>query len=394
MPRMSPQRPESDPEPSSAKKIGSWFFFFLIIPLFAGFPVLFLIQNIEDSSGTLPFKTQTERLGGPKATYYGNPVSIYSSKGSDLCITFGFIALDPATPITNFAILFDATQQGANTLKHLGRQGYNTVLLEIRSNVGLSSINLHVPFSALEHSRLSSCENKGLNKAGPAQATAFRKKLLRYTDFRVNQSIFVLGQPRSFPNDWYELDDSITAYAIRVSKSVTTASNRHPYKELPSSLLMMSRDEDFSVNVALDGASKYLVSPLSANFAFTHLLMFTVTRSAWVIIYTYLVAAMPFMLLMILGLYQYRRRQDVPKAYEVAFGVTATMVAILPLHAVLVPSSLPSLTRLDIVFSTEVAFLVGLSIIAVAKWTTPGTKGPPPPPAFRDEPSDSGGEEK
>jgi hypothetical protein len=78
---------------------------------------------------------------------------------------------------------------------------------------------------------------------------------------------------------------------------------------------------------------------------------------------------MPFALLIILGLFQLRRRNDSPKAYEVAFGVGATMVAILPLHAVLVPAALPGLTRLDIVFSTEIALLVGLSILAVAAWT-------------------------
>jgi hypothetical protein len=116
----------------------------------------------------------------------------------------------------------------------------------------------------------------------------------------------------------------------------------------------MTRNEDLPMHVSLDGSSEGL--------AVKHPLTFTISRPWRIVFYTYWVASLPFMLLLAIGIYQYTYKKNVPKPYEVAFGVAATMVAILPLRAVLVPSSLPNLTRLDIVFSTEVALLVALSI--------------------------------
>jgi hypothetical protein len=87
----------------------------------------------------------------------------------------------------------------------------------------------------------------------------------------------------------------------------------------------------------------------------------------------------------------YSPDRTVPAVHEIAFGVAATLVAILPLRAVLVPSSLPSLTRLDIAFGISVALLVALSVTWVIVWpqqtpaespgrtqvTTTVTEGPP-----------------
>jgi hypothetical protein len=247
----------------------------------------------------------------------------------------------------------------------LVNKGYNTVLLTVSSSVGLSNIEVSVPVSYLVlHRHPSSCENDGLNRDTPVQATAIRQKLLEHAGFRVNENIFVLGQPRAFPNDWYELEDSVAAYATRVNKNAAiVSSSKYPAEKLSSSLLIMSRDEDLSMQVGLDDSSA------ATNRDFKHPLMFTISRPGWIIFYTYWVAAMPFMLLITLGWYQCIVKKNVPKAYEVAFGIAATMVAILPLRAVLVPSSLPNLTRLDIVFSTEVALLVALSIVAVVVYS-------------------------
>jgi hypothetical protein len=44
------------------------------------------------------------------------------------------------------------------------------------------------------------------------------------------------------------------------------------------------------------------------------------------------------------------------------------MVAILPLHQVLVPSSIPGLTRLDVLFGLGICFLVSASILWVVVW--------------------------
>jgi sorbitol-specific phosphotransferase system component IIC len=97
---------------------------------------------------------------------------------------------------------------------------------------------------------------------------------------------------------------------------------------------------------------------------------FVIHRPLSTIIYTYWVAAMPFLLLAsVILFYTFGKGKDEKKApafYEVAFGVAATVVAILPLRIVLVPSSLPSLTRLDLVFSTGVTLLVGLSVAYIS----------------------------
>ena len=63
-----------------------------------------------------------------------------------------------------------------------------------------------------------------------------------------------------------------------------------------------------------------------------------------------------------------------PSGYEIAFGVAATLVVILLLRAVLVPSSLPTLTRLDIVFGTGVAFLVAVSLAWIFIWEAHGSQ--------------------
>jgi len=344
----------------------------LIVATFSLSPALLLANNIWFSSKPLPFKTNSEILSTPHTTYYGSPVSIYSSDGSYFCITLGLISLNPAVPSAGFSILFDTTQLGRNHLQELASQGYNTVVLAIRSNIGLNPIYRNIPFADLGTNPIPSCEYPGLNQASMTYATTFRKRLLSHAKLRANENVFILGQPRSFPNDWYELVDSVTVYAIKISKNTNRADARITEKPLPSSLFMMSRDEDFSVRVALDGSAQYLAaSPDRTNFPMTHLLMITARRPIGFILYTYLVAIMPFSLLVILGLFQWINKQNPPpKAYEVAFGVGATLVAILPLHAVLVPATLPSLTRLDIVFSTEIGVLIGLSILAVSRWAS------------------------
>lgn len=247
----------------------------------------------------------------------------------------------------------------------------------INSNIGLSSIVIPVPFSVLEDGPLMTCGNDRPNL----------NDILGGASFRTRQDIFVLGQPRAFPNDWYELNDNVTVYVCtNGATQAACITQRTPEQAilppvLPTSFIMMTRDEDLSMNVNIDNVQ--------------NLLEFTVYRSSWVIIYTYWVAAMPFVLM--IGLFsvyvltrkKYTSERRLPAVYEVAFGVAATLVAILPLRAVLVPSSLPNLTRLDIVFSTGVTLLVALSLAWVFVWTNPIS----PAPAGQGEgkPSDGGG---
>jgi hypothetical protein len=156
----------------------------------------------------------------------------------------------------------------------------------------------------------------------------------------------MLGAQRAFPNDWYELDDT-------VSVSVPGIQPLYP------SLIMASRDENYSLR-----ASVYK-SGAQEN-AGPNALEFTIRRPWQFWTYTYIVASMPIVLLVGVFLIKYSGRgKEIPKPYEVAFGVAATLVAILPLRSVLVPSTLPSPTRLDIFFGLGIVFLVVGSIIWV-----------------------------
>jgi hypothetical protein len=57
----------------------------------------------------------------------------------------------------------------------------------------------------------------------------------------------------------------------------------------------------------------------------------------------------------------------------VAFGIAATLLAILSLRTVLVPTSLPALTRLDLIFGIGVTLLVVGSIIWMGIWSSGGS---------------------
>jgi hypothetical protein len=108
-----------------------------------------------------------------------------------------------------------------------------------------------------------------------------------------------------------------------------------------------------------------------------------------VVFYSYFLACLPFILLVALLSKLAYRRED-PDTNQIAFGVAATMIAILTLRSVLVPSAISDLTRIDFVFGTEVAALVALSVLWVNVWapvltrpaaadpaaTVPGRDGP------------------
>ena len=183
--------------------------------------------------------------------------------------------------------------------------------------------------------------------------------------FRTTQSILTLGTQRSFPDDWYELNDTVTIYI--------------PDKTVYSALLMTSRDQDYSIS-----ASVY--QPGKVNNAGKNELEFTIRRPWLVVIYIYLVPAMPFFLLItiaIVTIRHLRRRAsaeepdghhshgEMPKHSEIAFGVAATLLAVLPLRSVFVPSSYPSPTRLDLWLGLGAVLLVGFSIIWVVETSRP-----------------------
>ena len=221
-----------------------------------------------------------------------------------------------------------------------------TLILDSNSGLG----NFSVQFALLplkDVPPVNDCESDSI----------YPKELEQRPGVFLTANVLMLGTPRAFPDDWYQLDDEV---AVFVSG-----------KQLSSTLIVTSRDEDFELS-----ASVY--SP-NDRYSEPDRLAFTIRRPVVLILYTYVVATMPFLLLVIVFFLMSLRRGTVseiipedrwlgrhrPEAFELAFGVAATLVAILPLRTVLVPPSLPNPTRLDIYFGTEAVFLVALSAMWV-----------------------------
>jgi hypothetical protein len=139
-------------------------------------------------------------------------------------------------------------------------------------------------------------------------------------------------------------------------------------------MLMTSNDADYSLSVISGTTStEPNLSPLVIDATIVHPWLFQS--------YIYLVAAAPFVLLISIFAIYYGRnpRRRKPEPYEMAFGITAALVAILPLRSVLIPSSLPSPTRLDILFGVGAMFLVVSSIVwLIFSSATPDDDGSQP----------------
>lgn len=330
----------------------------LVVLALPAVPVILLIQNDFDSRGFLPLPSSAANLALPKDDYYGVPTEVYNASKpgapSDLCVTFEFLSINPSVPDVTIGVLVGATAQGDNGKHDLASMlgtSYKDVSLVVKSNSGLSNFKVPIAESALKAAPPSSCGARPLQNI-----------LDQNAGYRATWTLSLLGQPRAFPQDWYELDDSVAVVAGQSQNGT----------ELPSSLVMMSRDEDLRVRVQVDHASL-------KNEPGEHQLFFTVHHPPWVITYTYWVGAMPFVLLVVLLWFKRIAKKEALEASGVAFGVAATMVAILPLRTVLVPSTVPGLTRLDLFFGLGISFLVGSSILWVVVWlpqlTHPASRG-------------------
>ena len=143
-----------------------------------------------------------------------------------------------------------------------------------------------------------------------------------------------------------------------------------------TSVTMTSNDVAYSVSAAggTTGRGGTVTLPTLGILA-------TIVRPRLFQSYIYLVASAPFILLVSIFAIYYSRnpRRRKPEPYELAFGITAALVAILPLRSVLIPSSLPSPTRLDIFFGIGTMFLVVSSIIwLIFSTATPDQDGSQP----------------
>lgn len=333
-----------------------------LVALFCFVPAILLIQNFGDSSG-IQYMSNPASLGPTTSgENYGYATRFYSFGTADVCVAFEFLGLDQSDSSANFGIVVGATGPGVQVIKGYVSEGY-TPLLSIVSNSGLSTITIPVPPSYLE----SQDASRNCAETTPEQ-------YVRGGGFRSLQPVFVLGQPRAFPDDWYELDDTVQVYMCQASQTqdeCITGLNQGGSVVSPlmlsESLIATTRDQDLTMTVNVDQQA--------TNPEFR----FTLQRSGWFIAYTYLIAVMPFLLMIVLFSAYASKKNDfmaartVPAVYEIAFGVAATLVAILPLRAVLIPSSLPDLTRLDIVFGTGITLLVALSLAWVFIWKAPGS---------------------
>jgi hypothetical protein len=315
----------------------------VIFALLLSVPLTLLNENIYNSAGSKDLAKGSSVLSPPRDGYYGTPMQLSPhDKKSEFCVTIEFLGVSPATPSVDLGILVGVTSHGASKLQQLAKQHYKIVSLWITSSIGLSSIQIPINVAVLRHAGPSICGSGTLTSAELDQHAAFRT---------VDSSISMLGQSRAFPNDWYELDDSVL---LRAGQDVNG-------EWLSSSLIMMARDENFSTWAQTD-------NPSYIDQAYVHQLMFKVGRPWWTILYTYWIACMPFLLLLVLLIPQYRKGKWPPKAHELAFGVAATLVAILPLRTVLVPGTISGLTRLDIFFGIGIVFLVAGSIVLGVVW--------------------------
>jgi hypothetical protein len=213
-------------------------------------------------------------------------------------------------------------------------------------NLGGASSSIPVPLSALKQS----------NKSVPLTSCAQEHSQDFPEEITVTTSEPVMGVPRAFPNDWYDLNTQfyLSFPPVPGTKNVPFDWSRH------TSVTMTSNDVDYSVSAfgGEAGIGGIGLLPILGILA-------TIVRPPLFQSYIYLVASAPFVLLVSIFAVYYSRnpRRRKPEPYELAFGITAALVAILPLRSVLIPSSLPSPTRLDILFGIGTIFLVVSSII-------------------------------
>jgi hypothetical protein len=339
-----------------------------------------------DQNGQATVQTTSRTLGQGANGYFGPATPVYWSQYTDVCVAIEFLGFDPSSSDATIATVVSATPYG---LKTMALAGDSNGLLVVSSNFGLSTITIPFPLADLSTGDLS-----------PACSSGTSAPYTRGVGYRSQETVYMLGQPRAFPDDWYELDDTVAVYFCtpkQAQNDCVTQLNQQGAANflvgnghgtsITASVIATTRDQDLTMKVATGADTLDRTIPNGVK------VKFVIERSGWFVFYTYLIAVMPFIL--IYGLFAaylrqtkkakktekakekdgerlgYRPERKVPAVYEIAFGVAATLVAILPLRAVLVPSALPSLTRLDLVFGIGIASLVALSLTWVLVWSRP-----------------------
>ncbi len=321
----------------------------LLLAAFLAIPLWLLGDNLAGVGSAVTLPTPVP-LGAPTDGYFGTPVTVYSAgTGADFCVVFEFLGVNQANSYVNLGILVGITQSGRTMLDGHGPVPKDGQLV-FASESGLSTFAVKFPLSPLT--------------AHPVTCASMINPpvLEKEAQYRIIQQVFALSTPQSFPNDWYQLNDRI---AVTVTGSL-----------MSSSLIVTSRDAGWALT-----ADRFT---LTDGSLWASRISIIARRHLVVVLYTYFIALMPAALLIGIFCLLYQQKKSgklparsLPGATEVAFGVAATMVAILPLRAVLVPDSLPAPTRLDVVFGLQIALLVALSFIWIKK--TAGWEPAPEP---------------
>ena len=314
----------------------------LIIAAGLSIPILLLIENFRQSPRGLVLPA------GYSHNLSDSPVVIYPAQDSPevFCFSFLFLGLSPGEASSaQLQITIRTTEQGQAMLEHIySPQATGTLTIQ---NIGGASSSIPVPLSALKQPNRSVPVTRC---AQPPVSGGFPEGIT------VTTSAPVMGVPRAFPNDWYDLNTQfyLSFPPVPGTKNVPFDWSRH------ASVTMTSNDVDYSVSAfgGEAGIGGIGLLPILGILA-------TIVRPPLFESYIYLVASAPFVLLVSIFAVYYSRnpRRRKPEPYELAFGITAALVAILPLRSVLIPSSLPSPTRLDILFGIGTIFLVVSSII-------------------------------
>jgi hypothetical protein len=326
----------------------------LILAAFLIIPLWLLGDNVASAGDAVTLPSPVS-LGAPTDNYFGTPIPVYSAgRDADFCVVFEFLGVNQATSYVNLGILIGITGHGKKMLT-AGQLAAKDGQVVFASESGLSTFGVKFPMSPLTTNPVTCA-----SMMNP-------QKLEREAPFRILQPVFALSTPQSFPNDWYEINDKV---------GVTVAGSW-----MSSSLILTSRDAGFRLT-----ANRYKAADGSS---WARRVSFIIHRRWVVVFYTYFIAAMPAVMLIWIFSLIYRRKRSVPHgrlqsrllpgATDVAFGVAATMVAILPLRMVLVPDSLPAPTRLDVFFGLQIALLVALSILWIKNTATwePACESPP-----------------
>jgi hypothetical protein len=327
----------------------------LVIVAGLSIPMLLLIENFRQSASAPVFPSEfiTHHLSGSSVVVYAAPDSPVV-----FCLTLSFLSLSSGeTSSDQLRVGLTVTEQGLAMLERIySPQATGTLTIQ---SFGEPNSSIPLPLSVLKELAVPSCSREQLDQFAPGQ-----------TD--VITSSAVTGVPRAFPNDWYALGN-----VVYISFPPTPGTKNIRYWSGYTSVLMSSEDVDYSLSVFADDASNFSTEPNLGPILITAYIV----RPRLFQSYIYLVAAAPFILLISIFAIYYSRnpRRRKPEPYELAFGITAALVAILPLRSVLIPSSLPSPTRLDLFFGVGAIFLVVSSIVwLIFSSATPDDNGSQP----------------